>query len=116
MNRFATVAQDELLAWQKDVCMKFGVPWAEPNAKAGKPNKQALWSRAIYAEVRAGRTLPDGVTAAVLCAWSPGDSLASTCSSDVEVVAAGKLAKCEVVDEADPAKKRKKNNCRSCCQ
>ena len=47
-------------------------------------------------------------TAAVPCAWSPGDSLASTCSPDVEVVAAGSLAKCEAVDEADLARKRRK--------
>ena len=49
------------------------------------------------------RTLPDGVTAAVPDAWSPGDSLASTDESDAEVVAAGELAKCEAV-----AKKRKR--------
>ena len=86
MNRFATVTQeDELLALQKDVCMKFGVPWLPPKAKAGKPNRQAWGPRAIYEEVRAGSTLPNGVTAAVPCAWSPDDSLASTCSSDVEV-------------------------------
>ena len=42
------------------------------------------------------------------CVWLPGDSLASTGVSDVEVVAAGELVKCEDVDEADPARKRKK--------
>ena len=90
--------EDELLAWQKDVCMKLGVPWPRPKAKAGKPSRQALWLRAIYAEVRAGRALPNGVTAAVPCAWSPGDSWASTCLTDVEVVAAGRLAMCEAAD------------------
>ena len=53
-------------------------------------------------EVRAGRTLLDGVTTAVPCAWLPGDSLASTGVSDAEVVA-GELAMCEAV-----AKKRKR--------
>ena len=56
--------EDELLTWQKDVCMKLGVPWPPPKAKAGKPNRQALWLRAIYAEVRVGRSLPDGVKTA----------------------------------------------------
>ena len=69
----------------------------------GKPKRQALWLRAIYAEVRAGRTSPDGVTPAVLDAWLPGDSLASTGVSDAEVGAAGGLAKSEAV-----AKKRKR--------
>ena len=96
--------EDELLTWQKDVRMKLGVPWAPPKAQTEKPNRQALWLRAIDAEVRAGRTLPDGVTAAVPCAWLPGDSLAPTCVSDVEVVAAGELAKCDAVDETDPAR------------
>ena len=71
-------------------------------------SQEALWLRAIYAEVRAGRTLPDGVTPAVPCAWLPGGSLTSTGVSDVEVVAAGELAKCEAVHEADPVKMRKK--------
>ena len=52
--------EDELLAWQIDVCVMLGVPWLPPKAKAGKPNRQALWLRATYAEVRAGRTSPDG--------------------------------------------------------
>ena len=91
--------EDELLTWQKDVCKGLGLPWPPPKAKAGKPNRQALWLRAIYAEVRAGRTLPDGVTAAVRDAWSPGDSLASTGVSVAEVGAAGELAKCEAVAE-----------------
>ena len=94
---------DDLLTWQKDVCKGLGLPWPPPNAKAGKPSRQTLWLRAIYAEPRAGRTLPDGVTAAVPDAWSPGDSLASTGVSDAEVVAAGELAKFEAV-----AKKRKR--------
>ena len=80
-----------------------GLPWPPPQATAGKPSRQALWLRAIYAEVRAGWTLPDGVTAAVPCARLPGDSLESTGVSDAEVVAAGELAKCEAV-----AKKRKR--------
>ena len=76
--------------------------FSSTNAKAGKPNRQALWLNAIYAEVRAGRTLPDGVTAAVPCAWLSGDSSASTGVSGAEVGAAGELAKCEAV-----AKKRR---------
>ena len=94
--------EDELLTWQKDVCKGLGLSWPRPKAKAGKPNRQALWLRVIYAEVRAGRTLPDGVTAAVP-AWLSGDSLASTGVSDAEVGAAGELAKCEAV-----AKKRRR--------
>ena len=78
-------------------------PGRRQKAKAGKPNRQALWLRAIYAEVRVWRTLPDGVAAAVFDAWLPGDSLASTGVSDAEVVAAGELAMCEAV-----AKKRKR--------
>ena len=95
--------EDELLTWQKDVCKGLGLPWPPPKAKAGKPNRQALWLRAIYAELRAGRTLPDGVTAAVPVAWLSGDSLESTGVSDAEVGAAGELAKCEAV-----AKKRRR--------
>ena len=76
---------------------------AAKKAKAGKPNRQALWLRAIHVEVRAGRILPDGVTAAVPDAWFPGDSLASTGVSDAELGAAGELATCKAV-----AKKRKR--------
>ena len=47
--------------------------------------------------------MPDGVTAAVPDARSPGDSLASSGVSDAEVGATGVLAKCEAV-----AKKRKR--------
>ena len=108
--------EDKVLAWQKDVCVRFGVPWPPPKAKAGKPNRQALWLRVIYAEVRAGRTFPDGLTAAVPCAWLPGDSVASACLTDVEVAVAGEMAQCEAVDDADPIEKRKRNNARSCCQ
>ena len=57
--------EDELLTWQKDVCKGLGLSWPPPKTKARKPNRQALWLRAIFAEVRAGRTLPDGVTTAV---------------------------------------------------
>ena len=89
--------EDELLMLQIDVCKGLGFLWPPPKAKAGKPNRQALWLRAICAEVRVGRTLPDGVTAAVPDAWLPGDSLASTGVSDAEVGAAGELAKCEAV-------------------
>ena len=64
-------------------------PGHRQKATAGKPSRQALWLRAICADVRAQRTLPDGVTAAVPDAWSPGDSLASTGVSDAEVGAAG---------------------------
>ena len=80
-------------------------PLAPAKSQDWKPNRRALWLRAICAEVRAGRTLPNGVTAFVPCAWLPRDSLASTCVPDVKVVAASELAKCEAVDEADPAKK-----------
>ena len=68
-----------------------GVLWPPPKAKAGKPSGPALWLRAIYVEVRAGRALPDGVPVAVPCAWLPSDSV-SACLSDVEVVAAGDVA------------------------
>ena len=100
---FVAIGEDELLTWQKYVCKGLGPPWPPPKAKAGKPNRQALWLRAIYAEVRAGRTLADGVTAAVPDTWLPGDPLASIGVSDAEVGAAGELAKCEAV-----AKKRKR--------
>ena len=59
----------------------------------------------IYAEVRAGRTLPDGVTVPVPVCMVARRFIGV---SDVEVVAVGELAMCEAVDEADPAKKRKK--------
>ena len=79
--------EEELLAWQADVCKGLGLPWPPPKATAGKPSRQALWLRAIDAEVRAGRTLPDG------------DSLTTTGVSNAEVCAGGELAKCEAVDQ-----------------
>ena len=94
--------EDELLTWQRGVCKGLGLPWPPPKAKAGKPNRQALWLRTIDAEVRAGRTLPDGVTAAVPCAWLPGDLSASTGVSPVEVVAAFEMANCQAFYEAGP--------------
>ena len=54
------------------------------------------------------RCLPDGVTAAVSCSWLPADSLASSCSPDVAVVAAGELAMCGAVNETVMAKKPRK--------
>ena len=88
--------EDELLTWQKDV-------WKGLASLAAAKSQRLEYRSAIYAEVRAGRTVPDGVTAAVPDAWLPGDSLASTGVSDAEVGAAGELAKCEAV-----AKKRER--------
>ena len=57
--------EDKLLAWQKDVCEGLGLPWPPPKGKVGKPSRQVFLERAIHTELRAGRTLPDGATAAV---------------------------------------------------
>ena len=53
-------------------------------------------------------TLSDGVTAAVSDAWLSGDSLASACLTEVEVVAAGVTVKGETDEEECPVKKRRK--------
>ena len=52
-----------------------------------KPRPENRTSRrcGFVHEVRAGRTLPDSMTAGVPDAWSPGDSLTSTGVSDAEV-------------------------------
>ena len=48
--------------------------------------------------------MPNGVTAAVPDAWLPGDSLASACLTEVEVVAAGVMVKVETDEVEGPVK------------
>ena len=72
-------------------------PWPPPKAAAGKPSRWRCGCVRSVRKCELGITLPDRVTAAVPCAWFPGDSLASTGVSDAAVVAANNLAKCEAV-------------------